>query len=89
MFIWEDLYESDALDTTHRSVKHGSVPRRKPQNGPFTAHVLIWIAADFQHQFMILTNPLQTQGLALSLNASPPAFQAWGREYDLFEPRPR
>ena len=37
---------------------------------------------------MILTNPLQTQGLALSLDATPPAFQAWGHDYNLFEPPP-
>ena len=40
-----------------------------------------------QGQFMILTNPLQTQGLALSLDATPPAFQAWGHTPPSQQPR--
>ena len=41
----------------------------------------------YQGQFMILTNPLQTQGLALSLDATPPAFQAWGHTPPSQQPR--
>ena len=37
---------------------------------------------------MIITNPLQTQGLALSLDASPPAFQAWGVNTTFSSPAP-